>query len=166
MLHVLPTLWFRNTWAWGLPRHDAVPVVRPGATDAVLVAEHPDGTARLTSDGAPEPLFCHNETNAPKLFGAPGRSAFPKDGIGDHVLHGLPTVDPERRGTGSCGASSTTRTASTAGWRATRPARCHPSSASAVATPGGGTWTTRTSSRCRTRGSTPGTRRGTSRSTA
>src|SRR3954447_23897677 len=98
-LHVLPTLWFRNTWAWGLPRHDAFPVARPGATDAALVAEHPDGTARLTSDGAPEPLFCHNETNAPKLFVAPGRSAFPKDGIGDHVLHGLPTVDPERGGT-------------------------------------------------------------------
>src|SRR4051794_6297300 len=39
-LHVLPTLWFRNTWAWGLPGSDVVPVIR--ATDGRLVAEHAD----------------------------------------------------------------------------------------------------------------------------
>jgi hypothetical protein len=102
-LHVLPTLWFRNTWAWGLPGHATVPVVRVAddapAGSAALVAEHPRGTATLLSDGDPEALFCDNETNAERLFGAPGRSPYPKDGIGDHVVHGAATVNPARRGT-------------------------------------------------------------------
>jgi hypothetical protein len=103
-LHVLPTLWFRNTWAWGLPGRDAVPVVRrgvaagPGA--AALVAEHERlGRLVLASDGDPRPLFCDNESNAERLWGVAGRSAFPKDGIGDHVVHGAPTVNPAERGT-------------------------------------------------------------------
>ena len=105
-LHVLPTLWFRNTWAWGLPGFDGpddVPVVRldddQPATGVRLVAEHRDGVVRLVSDGAPEALFCDNETNAQRLFGAPNRSAYPKDGINDHIVHGLATVNPEKLGT-------------------------------------------------------------------
>ncbi len=97
-LHVLPTLWFRNTWAWGLPGHDAVPLL--ARSGSALLAEHGEiGALTLASDGTSRPLFCDNETNAGRLFGSPGRSAFPKDGINDHVVHARPTVNPAERGT-------------------------------------------------------------------
>src|SRR5207249_2631799 len=95
-LDVLPTLWFRNTWAWG--DDDRAPLIR--AADTGLLAEHWDlGPMSLVSDGTPEMLFCHNETNTERLWGIPGRSRFPKDGINDHVVSGASTVNPERQGT-------------------------------------------------------------------
>ena len=48
---------------------------------------------------APTPLFCDNETNAERLWGLPGRSPYPKDGINDHVVDGAATVNPDRVGT-------------------------------------------------------------------
>jgi hypothetical protein len=44
-------------------------------------------------------LCCENETNMERLFGVANRTAWPKDGIGNHVIHGAPTVNPDRRGT-------------------------------------------------------------------
>ncbi len=97
-LHVLPTLWFRNTWAWGLPGHAAVP--RIAASGGRLVARHGQlGTLILAGDGAPTPLACDNETNTECLYGVPGRSRYPKDGINDHVVHGAATVNPDGTGT-------------------------------------------------------------------
>ena len=98
-LHVLPTLWFRNTWAWGLPGQDAVPrICADGA--ATLVAEHTElGGLVLTGEPGGVPLLCDNETNTERLWGVPGRSRYPKDGINDHVVHGAATVNPERVGT-------------------------------------------------------------------
>ncbi|MGC4765475.1 MGH1-like glycoside hydrolase domain-containing protein [Micromonospora sp. DT46] len=97
-LHVLPTLWFRNTWAWGLPGGDRVPrLVGEGSR---LVGEHRVlGQLLLEGDGEPTPLLCDNDTNAERLWGLPGRSAYPKDGINDHVVDGAPTVNPAREGT-------------------------------------------------------------------
>jgi hypothetical protein len=98
-LHVLPTLWFRNTWAWGLPGQDTVPEIRAGA-GATLTARHPEmGTLVLSGDGVPQPLLCDNETNTQRLYGVPGRSAYPKDGINDHVVTGAGTVNPGGIGT-------------------------------------------------------------------
>ena len=98
ILHVLPTLWFRNTWAWGLPGHDAVPSIR--ADGGRLRAEHQRlGQLTLAGDGEPGTLFCDNETNTGRLFGVPGRSAYPKDGINDHLVHGADTVNPAGVGT-------------------------------------------------------------------
>ena len=95
-LHVLPTLWFRNTWAWGW---DARKPVLSGAGGAVL-AEHWDlGSRRLSGDGSPQLLFCDNETNSRRLFGSAGLSDYPKDGINDHVVSDLPTVNPALTGT-------------------------------------------------------------------
>ncbi len=99
-LHLLPTLWFRNTWTWHTPPpHGPAPVII--AQDGALVAEHPElGRRTLTASGDPAPLFCENETNAPRLFdGAAALTRFPKDGIGDHVVGGADTVNPELRGT-------------------------------------------------------------------
>ncbi len=98
-LHVLPTLWFRNTWAWGLPGQEAVPEIRAGA-DGTLIARHAElGTLVLGGVGAPLPLLCDNETNTPRLYGVPGRSAHPKDGINDHVVTGAATVNQDGLGT-------------------------------------------------------------------
>jgi hypothetical protein len=100
-VHVLPTLWFRNTWAWG-PGGDRGTI---RVEDGLMVARHPGLGAMLLSasaapDGAsPRPLFCENETNAPKLFGAPRTTPWPKDGINDHVVAGLDTVNPALTGT-------------------------------------------------------------------
>jgi hypothetical protein len=101
-LHVLPTLWFRNTWAWGLPGQDTVPTIT-AAGDGTLVAEHATA-GRLVLSGGPgaETLLCDNESNAPRLWGVPGRSTYPKDGINDHVVSGSATVNPD--GTGTKGA--------------------------------------------------------------
>jgi hypothetical protein len=100
VLHVLPTLWFRNTWSWG--DGSAKPELR--VQDGALVARHSElGAYRLlTSDGPggpPRLLVCENESNAPLLWGTPGTTPYPKDGIGDHVIHGAPTVSPDGVGT-------------------------------------------------------------------
>ncbi len=94
-LHVLPTLWFRNTWSWGLDeRMPAISRVGSG-----LEAQHHSlGSMTLTADGDPTALFCDNETNAQRLWGLDG-SRYPKDGIGDHLIHDTPTVNPDQRGT-------------------------------------------------------------------
>ncbi|MGC1283403.1 MAG: hypothetical protein WA895_10770 [Streptosporangiaceae bacterium] len=72
-LHVLPTAWFRNTWSWelGTPR----PLLS-AAGDGTVSIQHPFGgelqlLAGAGPDGAaPVPLFCENETNVARLFGA------------------------------------------------------------------------------------------------
>jgi hypothetical protein len=94
-LHVLPHLWFRNTWSWGLD--DRRPEL--SLEDGRVVARHHDlGTRYLTAAGAPEALFCENDSNARRLWGADGPD-YPKDGIGDHVVHGAATVNPAHAGT-------------------------------------------------------------------
>ena len=97
-LDLIPTLWFRNTWSWGLG--DPTPSIRADNARIGLVAEHVElGVMRLTSDGAPETLFCDNETNTERLWGLPGRSVYPKDGINDHVVRGAASVNPAGYGT-------------------------------------------------------------------
>ena len=95
-IDVLPTLWFRNTWAWGAD--DRMPSII--ARDGALLADHHElGQVTLSGDGNPDLFFCDNETNTERLWGTPGRSRFPKDGINDHVVAGLETVNPARSGT-------------------------------------------------------------------
>ncbi len=95
-IDVLPTLWFRNTWSWGHdPRRPAVRLEGPA-----MFAEHWDlGMRWLSASGAPTPLFCENESDAERLWSLPGSTEFPKDGIGEHLLHGSPTVNPALTGT-------------------------------------------------------------------
>jgi hypothetical protein len=101
-LHVLPQLWFRNTWAWGLPGRGYVPEIR--ASGPALVAVHKD-LGRLVlvgagaGAGAPAHLFCDNDTNAGRLWGKAGRSPYPKDGFNDHLVHGAESVNPGGVGT-------------------------------------------------------------------
>ncbi len=105
-LHVLPTLWFRNTWSW--PAGNAEPRPRLSRTDSAtpaVRAEHPRlGTCYLHAGPEATLLFCENETNAPRVFGTEPTTPYPKDGIGDHVLHGAGTVNPAGEGTKAAAA--------------------------------------------------------------
>jgi hypothetical protein len=96
-LHVLPQLWARNTWSWtpGAPR----PLLRASGGSAVDAA-HPDMAARrLWLDGAPDLLFCENETNIRRLFGGNAPGPF-KDGINDYLVSGdAGAINPRREGT-------------------------------------------------------------------
>jgi hypothetical protein len=89
-LDVLPTLWYRNTWSWGLGNAKPELSFELGA----IV-----GTKTLSCDGAPEALFCENETNFERLFGATNSTPHPKDGINDRVVNGADTVNPAQTGT-------------------------------------------------------------------
>ena len=101
-LHVLPTAWFRNTWSWDI---GAPKPVMEAAGEASVRVEHPFlGTLEMLAGTAPDGtapalLFCENETNLSRLFGADPVTPYPKDGINDHVIHGAATVNPDRRGT-------------------------------------------------------------------
>src|SRR5271165_6932891 len=98
-IDLLPTLWFRNTWSWGLDDRRPSLSVAGGA----LVAQHHSlGRFVLAGDGHPGLLMCDNETNRARLFGAENVTRYPKDGIADHVVHGAGTVNPD--GTGTKGA--------------------------------------------------------------
>jgi len=95
-VHVLPTLWFRNTWAWG--RDDRRPHL--WWADEAVQADHEFlGRYQLRSGSSHEPLFCENETNTARLYGQQATFPFPKDGINDHVVAGASTVNPALTGT-------------------------------------------------------------------
>ena len=97
---ILPQLWFRNTWSWtdgaAKPALHAV----EGAPDVVAAACAGLGTIRLVCPGAERLLFCDNETNVNRLWGAEDGPAHPKDAFHDYVVHGREdAVRAEPRGT-------------------------------------------------------------------
>jgi hypothetical protein len=102
VLHVLPTLCFRNTWSWDARGRPAGGLA--AASDGTVALEHPFlgplemvcGTDPLGAE--PELLFCDNETNVARLYGIAAMTQWPKDGINDHVVSGAATVNPARRG--------------------------------------------------------------------
>jgi hypothetical protein len=101
-LHVLPTLWFRNTWSWGRSGEGYWPKPRLArAEGGTIVAEHISlGRYRLAAEGSPELLFTDNETNAGRLFGVPNPSPYVKDAFHEYVVHGrTDAVNPEAVGT-------------------------------------------------------------------
>jgi len=99
VLHVLPTLWFRNTWSWGngepKPSIDRVDAPYP----VVRAQDHHLGDFYLYAGPEAELLFCDNETNTARGLGDEPGPRFPKDGIGDHVVHGADSVNPDGTGT-------------------------------------------------------------------
>jgi hypothetical protein len=89
-LHLLPTLWFRNTWSWrpDQPRPE-LRADRSARGHAVVRADHPSlGSRWLFCEGLPELLFTENETNHLRLFGVPNATPYVKDGINDYLVHG------------------------------------------------------------------------------
>ena len=97
-LHLLPTLWFRNTWSWeqGTTR----PLVRKSA-EGTVVASHPQlGDPIMYCEGSPVLLFTENETNARRLWDQPNPSPYVKDAFQDYVISGKQeAVNPSGTGT-------------------------------------------------------------------
>ncbi|MFW6183899.1 MAG: MGH1-like glycoside hydrolase domain-containing protein, partial [Chloroflexota bacterium] len=104
-LHLLPTLWFRNTWGWGYeagPMDDVPhkPQLR-AAGPQVVEAQHPVlGTYFLYADQEVPALFTENETNNARLFNAPNHGPYVKDALHRAVIEGeAEAVNPAQKGT-------------------------------------------------------------------
>ncbi|MEH2285828.1 MGH1-like glycoside hydrolase domain-containing protein [Nostoc sp.] len=89
-LHLLPTLWFRNTWSWnGDTTKPTLKEVESGNGFHLVEAFHPTLAKRwLYCQEANEILFTENETNYQRLFGSSNLSAYVKDGINDYIVQG------------------------------------------------------------------------------
>jgi hypothetical protein len=106
-IHVLPTLWFRNTWSWGRTGEGYWPKPRIRQIDrGVLLAEHDSlgpfhlAAGRGPAGDFPTFLFTDNETNAALLFRAPNPSLYVKDAFHDYVIQGRrEALNPEGTGT-------------------------------------------------------------------
>ena len=106
-LHLLPTLWYRNTWIWGC-KHEGCwvkPTIRVGA-DSTVEGDHVDFGKHYFVAGpgpdksAPELLFTENETNSQRLFGTSNWTPYVKDAFHEYVIHGQSdAVNPKRAGT-------------------------------------------------------------------
>ena len=100
-LHIVPQLWFRNTWAWGRDSRVLRLWLQSTSAGPTIVADHARlGRYVLSAQTGGEPLFCDNETNAELLFGAPNRSPFPKDGVDRAIVQGdRSAINPNLTGT-------------------------------------------------------------------
>jgi hypothetical protein len=96
-LQVLPTLWFRNTWAWGY--EDYKPQLAAYSPGVVAAYHERLGHYWLCAEGAPQLLFCDNETNNRRLYHHPGQTGFVKDGINDYITRGADTINHDQIGT-------------------------------------------------------------------
>jgi hypothetical protein len=97
-LHLLPTLWFRNTWSGGLDVRRPRLRVLDGTT--IEVNHEYYGKRWLSCEGTPELLFTENESNIRRLYGAENSTRYVKDGINNYIVHGVQeAVNPEQRGT-------------------------------------------------------------------
>ncbi len=100
-LHVLPTLWFRNTWTAGGPRMQVPAPVLRGTAPREITASHVRlGDYVLACEGADELLFTENETNTERLDGTVNRTPYVKDGINESVVNGRRNAtNPDHTGT-------------------------------------------------------------------
>jgi len=85
-LHLLPTIWFRNTWSWGTRTHR--PQLRAISENSIELEERQYRKRWLSCEGNPELVFTDNETNTRRLYGQEGGSQFAKDGINEYVVNG------------------------------------------------------------------------------
>jgi Glycosyl hydrolase family 63 C-terminal domain len=100
-LHLLPQVWFRNTWSWGygIPK----PKMNAGAAGEIEIYHDELGRYSLYAQGGQgdgEVLFCDNETNSARLYNTPPSPGFFKDAFHEYVIHGnKAAVNPDRFGT-------------------------------------------------------------------
>jgi hypothetical protein len=102
-LHVLPTIWFRNTWSWG-NESPKPSLKRSGSGEAVIELDEPEyGKRWLFFEGHPNLLFTENETNFKHLFGYDG-PLHTKDDINNFVVNGqVEAVNHAQEGTKASG---------------------------------------------------------------
>ena len=103
-IHLLPTVWFRNTWSW-TPDAEKPEMKRAEEAEAenvrlIKIKEKNLGSYQLACAGADELLFCENETNYRKLYNSENESKYAKDAINDYVVGGdQAAVNPAEIGT-------------------------------------------------------------------
>jgi len=101
-LHLLPTIWFRNTWSWGIEtrRPQLRRAVGSPGTEIIALDHDKYGKRWLLCGGTPELLFVENETNFERLYGSPNQTRWVKDGFHDFVVNGdVSAVNPAQTGT-------------------------------------------------------------------
>lgn len=107
-LHILPTLWFRNTWSWGYPHGPMGDMeFKPFMTlkhengQSFLEAVHcAAGHYFLYVEGTGNWLFTDNDTNIERLYGQPNPSPYVKDAFHRALIQGdREAVNPHNRGT-------------------------------------------------------------------
>jgi len=96
-LNVLPTVWFRNTWAWGYNSYK--PELLADSHGVIEIYHEQLGQLWLNGEGDPELLFCDNETNTRRLYNYDDGTPYVKDGINDYLVHGAKTINPKNTGT-------------------------------------------------------------------
>jgi hypothetical protein len=101
-LHLLPQLWFRNTWSWR--QASAKPTLAASGCNAKyasVAAHHPEiGERFFLCEGQPELLFTENETNSERLFHKSNPSPYVKDAFHNYVTAGnRAAVNPAQTGT-------------------------------------------------------------------
>lgn len=97
-LHLLPTLWFRNTWQWD--KNLLKPSMHLNGKNVIGVQHADLGQYFLYCERPQEIVFTENETNFKRLFNAASSSKFVKDGIDDYIVHGIKeAVNPAHTGT-------------------------------------------------------------------
>src|SRR5262249_28280539 len=96
-IHLLPQLWFRNTWSWTEPSEKPLLVAQ---ADGSILAQHASlGVYQLYAEPKHELLFCENETNKRRLYDVETAGYF-KDAFHEYVVHGdRGAVNPLGRGT-------------------------------------------------------------------
>ena len=100
-LMLLPTLWFRNTWSWGLDARRPRMREGPAAKDLSIVELGHEyyGKRFLWCEGKPPLLFTENETNSRRLYGDQDGSKYVKDSFHDYIIHRkADAVNPEKIG--------------------------------------------------------------------
>jgi len=105
-LYVLPSLWFRNTWAWGNEREATMKMPSISREDDFLRVRHENlGNYRFyveasACEGEMEWLFTENDSNTQDLFGVKNATPYVKDAFHRYLIHGDEhAVSPEPRGT-------------------------------------------------------------------
>jgi len=105
-LDILPTLWYRNVWAWGWdhPKNARPEMKRGQGTGVTIEAGHHEmGPHYLLCQGTPALLFTENETNMERLYGVDNPTPHVKDGLNDYIVGGIEgAVNPAGAGTKAC----------------------------------------------------------------
>jgi hypothetical protein len=101
-IDLLPTIWYRNTWSWGLSGYRpslSAPVTTDGSVQ--VLADHESlGRYHLVCSDSPDLLFTENDTNAERIFGSSNTTPFVKDAFHAYVVEGRgEAVNPARQGT-------------------------------------------------------------------
>jgi hypothetical protein len=103
-VHILPTLWFRNTWTWwpDTPKPSLKQVSGQKGSQVVAASHAALGERYLYCEGDVPLLFTENETNNERIFGTANVTPYVKDGINNCVVQGNhAAVNPEKAGTKS-----------------------------------------------------------------